>query len=70
MDQSRTIRERYPPPWRVKETPGGYVVTCANGNRLAYLYVREERVASAGLTRPEAKAIAQAIARIAMLEDR
>jgi hypothetical protein len=32
---------RFPPPWRVDQIPGGYVVRDANGQALAYLYSRD-----------------------------
>ena len=32
---------RFPPPWTVEQTPGGYKVIDANGQALAYVYARE-----------------------------
>jgi hypothetical protein len=33
---------RFPPPWRVDNIPGGYVVRDANGQALTYIYSREK----------------------------
>jgi hypothetical protein len=35
---ARSIRERFPPPWRLEDVPGGYRVTDAHGRPLAYVY--------------------------------
>jgi uncharacterized protein with GYD domain len=32
---------RFPAPWQVEQTPGGYKVLDANGQALAYVYARE-----------------------------
>jgi len=32
---------RFPPPWRVEQTPGGFKVLDASGQALAYVYARE-----------------------------
>ena len=32
---------RFPPPWTVQRLPGGFKVTDANGQSLAYFYARE-----------------------------
>ena len=34
---------RFPPPWTVEKTPGGYKVIDANGQALAYVYAYETR---------------------------
>jgi hypothetical protein len=34
---------RFPPPWKVEQTPGGYKVLDANGQSLAYVYGRPTR---------------------------
>jgi hypothetical protein len=34
---------RFPTPWQVEQTPGGYKVPDANGQALAYVYARETR---------------------------
>ena len=34
---------RFPAPWHADPMPGGYVVTDANGQALAYLYSRENK---------------------------
>jgi hypothetical protein len=34
---------RFPPPWSVEETNGGYVVKDANGQPLAYVYGRQTK---------------------------
>lgn len=52
-----TIRERYPLPWAVEQTPGGFAITDAFGKRLAFLYAKSH-ASMDGLTAGEAKAIA------------
>ena len=34
---------RFPAPWQVEQTPGGYKVLDANGQALAYVYARETK---------------------------
>lgn len=63
MSDQRTIRERFPPPWTIEETPSGFAVISANGVRLAYVYIKT-RSAVEGLTVGEAKAVATAISRL------
>jgi len=36
-----TSTRRFPPPWQVEQTPGGFKVLDVNGQALAYLYARE-----------------------------
>jgi hypothetical protein len=36
-------QRRFPPPWKIEEIAGGYVVKDANGQSLAYVYGRESR---------------------------
>jgi hypothetical protein len=67
MGEPRSIRERFPPPWRLEEIPGGYRVTDAPGRPLAYIYGVDGSARSAlpdALTRAEALALALAIARL------
>ena len=33
-----TMSRRFPPPWTVEQTPGGYKVIDADGQALAYVY--------------------------------
>jgi hypothetical protein len=58
---------RFPSPWRADKIPGGYVVRCANGQALAYLYSRDnptEALQAKMLTPDEARRIAINIARL------
>jgi hypothetical protein len=58
---------RFPPPWRADLIPGGYVVRDANGQALAYLYLRDnptEALQAKMLTKDEARRIAVNIARL------
>jgi hypothetical protein len=58
---------RFPSPWRVDKIPGGYVVSDASGQALAYLYSREnptEALQAKMLTKDEARRIAVNIARL------
>ena len=41
MPEERT--RRFPPPWTVEQTPGGYKVKDANGQSLACVYGRETK---------------------------
>jgi len=36
-----TSPRRFPAPWQVEQTPGGYKVLNANGQALVYVYARE-----------------------------
>ena len=36
-----TSPRRFPPPWTVEQTPGGFKVLDANGQALVYVYARE-----------------------------
>ena len=61
---------RFPPPWTVEPIPGGFKVSDANGQTLAYVYAREEEAASAVakvLTMDEARRIAANIAKLPQL---
>lgn len=61
-----SFRERYPPPWRVEETPSGYRVVCSTGVDLLYVYAedvdRRHANSRPKLTWPEARALAEKIA--------
>ena len=63
---------RFPPPWTVTRTPGGFMITAANGLELAWTYARGENpgVNNNGLTRDEARRIAAGIARLPELMGR
>jgi len=65
----KTFRERYPPPWRVEEMPGGYRVVSSNGFTVAWIYSLARRhLRSADplkLTHAEARTMAQAIVGLA-----
>lgn len=58
---------RFPAPWKVIETPGGYRVEDANRQRLAWFYGEDEptrRNAMDGLTMDEARRMAVNFARL------
>ena len=57
---------RFPPPWRVIETPGGWKITDANGVSVAYVYGEDgpRGVADDRMTKDEARRIALGIARL------
>lgn len=68
QQQSNPIRKRYPPPWRIEATEGGYKVVSANGVNVAWTYCLEgfARNSSPNMpTRTEAHAIAKAIVLLA-----
>ena len=61
-----SIRERYPPPYRVEKIPApGYRVVSSNGVPLIYVYSERKGLPGHQLTDAEAKAIAQAFADMA-----
>lgn len=72
MSRQVSIREKFPPPWRVRETPGGYGVEDSTGRNLLHVYGDEglRRSVMGLLTRAEARSIAMAIARLPNLMDR
>jgi hypothetical protein len=37
------MARRFPPPWKVEQIPGGYVVKDATGQSLAYVYARQTK---------------------------
>jgi hypothetical protein len=60
-------QRRFPAPWRVVETPGGYRVDDAAGQALAYFYGEDEptrRNAMNGLTLDEARRMAANFAKL------
>ena len=60
-----SFRERYPPPWRVDEMPGGFSVVAANGIRIVWIYSVDDGVQRSAsphsLSHVEALALAKAI---------
>jgi hypothetical protein len=57
---------RFPAPWTVEKTPGGYKVLDANGQSLAYVYAGDKSLTEA-LTEDEARRIASNIAKLPAL---
>ncbi len=61
------MARRFPAPWTVEETPGGFKVVYASGQAIAYTYCRDT-AESAGtakvLTKDEARRIAANIAKL------
>jgi len=58
---------RFPPPWSVEQTPGGFKVLDANGQTLVYIYAREtsnEANIAGVLTFDEARRIAVNVAKL------
>jgi hypothetical protein len=65
-----TSPRRFPPPWQVEQTPGGFKVLDANGQAIVYVYARETReqadIAKV-LTFDEARRIAMNVAKLPAL---
>jgi hypothetical protein len=61
-----TMTRRFPAPWTVEKTPGGFKVLDANGHSLAYVYVGDKSLTDA-LTEDEARRIASNIAKLPTL---
>ena len=62
-----TSPRRFPPPWQVEQTPGGFKVVDANGQSIAYVYAREtahEANIAGVLTFDEARRIAVNVAKL------
>lgn len=61
-----TARRRFPAPWRVVDTPGGWKVIDANGLAVAYIYGedRGRGVSDQGMTKEEARRIAVNVAKL------
>jgi hypothetical protein len=59
-----TMTRRFPTPWTVEKTPGGFKVLDANGQALAYVYAGDKSVT---LTEDEARRIASNIAKLPAL---
>jgi hypothetical protein len=58
---------RFPPPWQVEQTPGGFKVLDASGQALAYVYARETKAEAdiaKVLTFDEARRIAVNVAKL------
>jgi hypothetical protein len=68
MAKPRSIRERFPPPWRLEELPAGFRIVDGRGVALVYVCSANDDVRSATpgvtLSRPEALAICQWILRL------
>jgi hypothetical protein len=65
-----TSPRRFPPPWQVEQTPGGFKVLDANGQALVYVYARETKAEAdiaKVLTFDEARRIAVNVAKLPAL---
>ena len=62
-----TSPRRFPPPWQVEQTPGGFTVLDATGQALVYVYAREtshDANIAGVLTFDEARRIAVNVAKL------
>ena len=62
-----TSPRRFPPPWQVEQTPGGFKMLDASGQALIYVYAREtpnEANIAGVLTFDEARRIAVNVAKL------
>ncbi len=67
-----TSPRRFPPPWQVEQTPGGFKVLDSSGQALIYVYAREtpnEANIAGVLTFDEARRIAVNVAKLPGLLD-
>ena len=65
LPSSPSIRGKFPPPWRVRETVSGCAIEDATGRNLAWVYGCEglrRTVLNDALTVAEARSVAKAIA--------
>jgi hypothetical protein len=65
-----TSPRRFPTPWQVQQTPGGFKVLDANGHAVAYCYGRETKAdadTAKVLTMDEARLVASNIAKLPTL---
>jgi hypothetical protein len=62
-----TMTRRFPTPWTVEKTPGGFKVLDVNGQSLAYVYAGDKSVLTDVLTEDEARRIASNIAKLPTL---
>ena len=73
VSRKPSIREKFPPPWQVRDLPEVYSIEAANGRRIASVYFEDVELRRSILnipTRAEAHAIAKAIAGLPSLMDR
>jgi hypothetical protein len=61
------MTRRFPAPWTVERTPGGFKVLDANGQSLAYVYAGDKSVLTDALTEDEARQIASNIVKLPTL---
>jgi hypothetical protein len=67
MREAPVTSRRFPPPWQVEQTPGGFKVLDASGQALAYVYARETKAEAdiaKVLTFDEARRIAVNVAKL------
>ena len=65
-----TSSRRFPAPWKVEQTPGGFKVLDASGQALAYVYARDTKAQAdiaKVLTFDEARRIAVNVAKLPRL---
>lgn len=69
MNDDAVPRRRFPPPWRIEQTDGAFIVRDANGMAVAYTYYPVNYAGLGTLTaqhlsEDEARRIARGIARL------
>ena len=67
MPRQPSIRGKFPPPWRIRETASGFAIEDATGRNLAWVYGCEglrRTVLNDALSTAEARSVAKAIARL------
>jgi hypothetical protein len=70
LAEDMSVRDRFPPPWHVERTEGGFLVKARNNRTVAWIYASHSFPWSQYMRWEEAHAIAKAIARLPELYEK